>query len=67
LKTDWNIYYHDISKLDIYGEKIKIMGDLFESLVGAVFLDCGFDYELTRTFVLRLIEKRFLLHWISPN
>ena len=35
-----------IDHFDIYGQKEKIFADVFESLIAAVYLDCG-DMEQT--------------------
>ena len=35
---------------------IKLLADIFESLVGAIFLDSEFNYELTKKVILDLLE-----------
>jgi dsRNA-specific ribonuclease len=41
---------------------IKILGDVFESLVGAIFVDLDFDYVATKAVVMKII-KDFLIHY----
>lgn len=33
---------------------IKILADIFEALVGAIFIDTGFDYSKTKEIVLKM-------------
>ena len=37
----------------------KVAGDLYEAVLGAIFVDCGFDLELCRAFVNRTIIDRW--------
>ena len=36
---------------------IKILGDVFEALVGAIFIDNKMDYNITKRIVMNMIEK----------
>ena len=38
-------------------EVVKTLGDLVESIIGAVFLDSGFDYNMTKKFILNLLGE----------
>jgi dsRNA-specific ribonuclease len=38
-------------------DSVKILGDLFEAFVGAVFYDTQFDIELTKACIMPLIEN----------
>ncbi|KAL1761626.1 hypothetical protein FB107DRAFT_200640 [Schizophyllum commune] len=42
----------------------KVLGDIFESVVGAVFIDTGYDYEITAAVVEQAMEG--LLVHLSP-
>jgi dsRNA-specific ribonuclease len=44
-----------------------MLGDVFESIVGAIFLDSSLNYELIRTILLKLLEKKFMEHFSSAN
>lgn len=44
----YNDYYEDISKMYTSEPIIKILGDIFESIVGAIFVDSTFNYDLTK-------------------
>lgn len=37
----------------------KVLGDIFEALVGAIFLDTGQDFNKTREIVMRIAGKFF--------
>lgn len=41
---------------------IKILGDVFEALVGAIFVDLELDYAQTKEVVMKII-KDFLIHY----
>lgn len=41
---------------------IKILGDVFEALVGALFIDLELDYVLTKAVVMKMV-KDFLVHY----
>ena len=41
---------------------IKILGDVFEALVGAIFIDNGMDYAITKKIVMEIIGE-FLMHF----
>ena len=41
---------------------IKILGDVFEALVGAIFVDNRMNYDKTRDIIMNLI-KPFLKHF----
>ena len=45
----------------IYEHSLKIFGDIFESIVGAVFLDCE-DIDITKELVLRLLEPYTIVY-----
>lgn len=45
---------------------IKILGDIFESLMGAIFVDSVFNYDLTKSVIIKLL-KPFMIHFTSPN
>lgn len=48
--------------MDAKVNSIKILGDVFESLVGAIFVDLELDYNATKSVVMRLI-KDYLVHY----
>lgn len=41
---------------------IKILGDVFEALVGAIFLDVEMNYNSTKAIILNIIGE-FLEHF----
>lgn len=43
---------------------IKILGDVFEALVGAIFIDLELDYNLTKAVIMKMI-KDFLEHYTN--
>lgn len=43
---------------------LKVLGDIFESLVGAILMDTDFNYEETKHVVLNLTEK-YIKHFTS--
>jgi endoribonuclease Dicer len=43
---------------------IKVLGDVLEALIGAIFLDVGLDYPKTKETTLR-ITNRFLMHFTN--
>lgn len=45
---------------------LKVLGDVLEAYVGAVFLDSGFDYPYTQSICKRLMYP-FIEHFTSPN
>jgi dsRNA-specific ribonuclease len=45
---------------------IKILGDVFESLVGAIYVDTNFNYEATKTVLMNKI-KSFIDHFASMS
>ena len=47
--------------------KIKILGDIFESLIGAIYIDSNLNYEIIKSVILSLMEKKFMEHFCSPN
>ena len=52
--------------LDIkFQECIKITGDIFEALVGAIFVDSDFNFDLTKEIVMNLILDKFIKHFTS--
>ncbi|CAD8179435.1 unnamed protein product [Paramecium pentaurelia] len=66
IKSMYNEYYDDISKMYTQEPIIKILGDVFESIVGAIFVDSSFNYDLTKQIVLKLLMP-FMQHFTSPN
>ncbi|XP_031635095.1 endoribonuclease dcr-1-like [Contarinia nasturtii] len=48
-----------------YVDVPKTLGDVFESVIGAIFLDSGMDLETTWMFIYRLMEKE--LHEFTAN
>ena len=55
---------HNIWKYD----PPKVLGDIFESVIGAVFVDSGFDFELTtRIAKLALEDVLPLIHLDMPR
>lgn len=45
---------------------VKILGDVFESIVGAIFVDSEFNYKLIQEVIINLL-KPFMEHFTSPN
>lgn len=45
---------------------VKILGDIFESIIGAIYLDSGLNYELMQKILSRLLEP-FMDHFSSPQ
>ena len=43
---------------------LKVLGDIFESLIGAILIDNEFNYDDTKRIVLDLIEK-YIKHFTS--
>jgi len=43
----------------------KVLGDLFESVVGAVLVDSGYDYEKTAAVLEYVMED--VLEFLSPS
>ncbi|CAK88583.1 unnamed protein product (macronuclear) [Paramecium tetraurelia] len=66
IKQMYNEYYDDISKMYTSEPIIKILGDVFESIVGAIFVDSSFNYDLTKQVVFKLLMP-FMQHFTSPN
>lgn len=48
--------------IDAKVNSIKILGDVFEALVGAIFIDLELDYVQTK-FVIMKIIKDYLVHY----
>lgn len=51
-------FWKDISVY--FGENetcVKLMADVFESMIGAIFLDCGMDLKKTESIIMPLAEK----------
>lgn len=46
---------------------VKVLGDVFESIIGAIFLDSCLNYNLTKKILLNLLENKFMLHFSSAN
>ncbi len=44
-----------------------MLGDIFESLIGAIYLDSNLNYELVKSIILRLMEEKFMKHFSSIN
>jgi dsRNA-specific ribonuclease len=57
--TPYEIYTSELAPL-------KVLGDIFEACIGAVFLDTGFDYAYTRQICKRLMLP-FIDHFTSPD
>ena len=54
IKASWDKYYDDIGSM--YSETmIKILGDIFESITGAIYLDSGLDFDLMKQILIRLL------------
>lgn len=66
IEENYEKYHRDIGQLYNNEPMVKILGDIFESLVGAIFLDSGFNYAETKRIVLHLLEKDFIRHFSSP-
>ncbi|KAM3138766.1 hypothetical protein pb186bvf_009145 [Paramecium bursaria] len=65
IKENWDQYYDDIGLM--YNESmIKILGDIFESITGAIYLDSGLDFDLMKQILNRLLQP-FMEHFSSPQ
>ena len=61
LKNNWERYYHDVALYcEIKHAAIKVLADLFEGLIGAIFIDCEFNIKVTKNVILPLINEKFL-------
>jgi dsRNA-specific ribonuclease len=65
IRNNWDKYYDDINVLYTNEPVIKILGDVFESIIGAIFLDCRLNYELIKKVLLNLLEEKFMKHFLQ--
>ena len=50
-KNNFRDFYENIGKLEFEDKRrlsLKILGDIFESMIGAIYYDSGYNYEATR-------------------
>lgn len=61
IKANWQDYYENIDKYyEVKNESLKILGDLFEAFVGALFIDTGFNFDATKIIVKNMIYEKFI-------
>jgi dsRNA-specific ribonuclease len=54
---NYNYYLNNPEALiDAKLNSIKILGDVFESFVGAIFIDLELDYMATKTIIMKMIK-----------
>ncbi|EJD06192.1 uncharacterized protein FOMMEDRAFT_145449 [Fomitiporia mediterranea MF3/22] len=53
--------YEDVSLNDWRYDPPKVLGDIFESVIGAVFVDSGFDYTITAPIIEELMKDVLVL------
>lgn len=56
-----SVTYEDIALNDWKYDPPKVLADLFESIVGAIFVDSGFNFEYTRPIVERLMHEALIV------
>lgn len=60
---NFNTYLNNPEALmDAKVNSIKILGDVFEALVGAIFVDLELDYVATKAVIMKKM-KDFLIHY----
>lgn len=60
IKANFNLYMGNPQELmNMKVHAIKLLGDVFEGLVGAIFIDCQFNYVKTKEVVLNFAGKFF--------
>ena len=76
IRTEYDRFYKNIN--EVYEKEgmvlyyfiflqVKILGDIIESIIGAVFIDSNLNYELTKSVILLLMEEHFMVHFSSTN
>ena len=61
IKEKWEYYYENIDEYyELKNESLKILGDLFEAFVGALFVDTEFSFAKTKQIVRSMIYEKFL-------
>jgi dsRNA-specific ribonuclease len=61
LKDRWEYYYENMDKYyEIESSYIKVLGDLFEAFVGALFIDTHFNFYLVKHILNRMIYEKFI-------
>lgn len=50
-----------------FEESIKILGDILEALVGAIFVDTQFNYKETKQVINKLFHDRFVLKFLKEG
>jgi len=68
IKENWSYYYENIDKYyELKNESLKILGDLFEAFVGALFVDTEFNFAKTKQIVRSMIYEKFLKVFASET
>jgi len=67
IRNDYKKYYNNINEIYEKEGMIKILGDIFESLMGAIYIDSNLNYETIKGVILQLMERKFMEHFCHPN
>lgn len=68
IKKNWQEYYENIDKYyELKNESLKVLGDLFEAFVGALFIDTNFDFNITRSIIRNMIYEKFIKVFASEE
>ena len=57
--------YEDVANNDWKYEPPKVIADLFESVIGAMFVDTGFNYSIVEPIIKKVMEDVLVL--LHPN
>jgi endoribonuclease Dicer len=60
-----NCSYSDMTERGWKYDPPKVISDLTESVFGAIFIDCGYNYDLTKAIILRIFGD--LLAVVTPD
>lgn len=61
IKEKWQHYYENIDEYyELKNKSLKILGDLFEAFVGALFIDTGFNFNITKSIIKNMIYEKFI-------
>ena len=60
IKANFNLYMGNPQELlNLKVHALKLLGDVFEALVGAIFIDCDFSYTRTKDVMMNMAGKFF--------
>ena len=68
IKEKWDFYYENMDKYyELDSAYIKILGDLFEAFVGALFIDTNFNFYIARKILNQMLYDKFLTVFSSTE